>query len=80
VTSQGSSRIFISQLKMIMKLQELKQQIIDKIGILMTGEYTNQFTEDINKCNNGWDILNILNQYGYDTQGSLDILFSILIY
>ena len=63
-----------------MELQELKQQIIDRIGILMTGEYTNQFSEDINGCNDIWSILNILGQYGYDTQGGLDILFSILIH
>ena len=62
-----------------MQLEELKQQIIDRVGILMNGKYTNQFTGDINTCNNGWDILNTLNEYGYDTQGSLDILFSILI-
>ena len=63
-----------------MELQELKQQIIDRIGILMTGEYTNQFSEDINGCNDTWSILNILDQYGYDTQGGLDILFSILVH
>ena len=63
-----------------MELQELKQQIIDRIGILMTGEYTNQFSEDINGCNDIWSILNILGQYGYNTQGSLDILFSILVH
>lgn len=62
-----------------MQLEELKQQIIDGVGILMNGEYTNQFTEDINGCNDAWDVLNTLNEYGYDTQGSLDILFSILI-
>jgi hypothetical protein len=62
-----------------MQLEKVKEKIIDGIGILMTGEYTNQFTEDINKCNSGWDLLNTLNKYGYDTQGSLDILFSILI-
>jgi hypothetical protein len=62
-----------------MQLEELKQQIIDRVGILMTGKYTNTFTTDINECNNGWDLLNTLNEYGYDKQGSLDILFSILI-
>ena len=62
-----------------MQLQELKQQIIDRVGILMTGEYTDHFTVDINECDNGWELLRTLEQYGYDTQGSLDILFSILI-
>ena len=62
-----------------MQLQELKQQIIDRVGILMTGEYTDYFTVDINECDNGWELLRTLEQYGYDTQGGLHILFSILI-
>ena len=62
-----------------MQLEELKQQIIDRVGILMNGEYTNQFTDDVNGCYDVWDILNTLINYGYDKQGSLDILFSILI-
>ena len=62
-----------------MQLQELKDQIIDRVGILMNGEYTNQFTDDVNGCYDVWDILNTLINYGYDKQGSLDILFSILI-
>jgi hypothetical protein len=62
-----------------MQLQELKQQIIDRIGILMNGQYTNQFTDDINGCDDIWDILDTLINYGYDKQGSLDVLFSILI-
>jgi hypothetical protein len=62
-----------------MQLEELKQQIIDRVGILMNGEYTNQFTDDINGCYDVWDILNTLINYGYDKQGSLDIMFQILI-
>lgn len=60
-----------------MQLQELKEKIIDEIGMLY--ENKNHFTKDIDKCQNGWDLVNTLEWYGYDKQGSLDILFSILI-
>jgi hypothetical protein len=62
-----------------MQLEELKQQIIDRVGILMTGKYTDHFTIDINECNNGYELLYTLEEYGYNTRDGLDILFSILI-
>jgi hypothetical protein len=58
-----------------MQLEELKQQIIDELGEM----YTAHFVMDINECENGWEVLRTLEQYGYDTQGGLHILFSILI-
>jgi hypothetical protein len=58
-----------------MQLQELKNQIIKELGEM----YTEHFIVDINDCNSGWDLLRVLEQYGYDTQGGLHILFSILI-
>jgi len=58
-----------------MKLQEFKDQIINKLGEM----YNEHFIIDINECNNGYELLHTLEEYGYDTQGSLDILFSILI-
>jgi hypothetical protein len=58
-----------------MQLQQLKDQIINKLGDM----YDNHFVVDINDCDNGWEILRVLEQYGYDTQGGLHILFSILI-
>ena len=58
-----------------MTLQQLKDEIILKIGDM----YSEHFIVDINECDNGYEILYTLEQYGYDTQGSLDIMFSILI-
>lgn len=58
-----------------MQLQELKDQIIKQLGEM----YDKHFIVDINDCDNGWELLNTLEQYGYDTQGGLHILFSILI-
>jgi len=58
-----------------MQLQKLKDQIINKLGEM----YSEHFVVNINDCDNGWELLNTLEQYGYDTQGGLDILFSILI-
>ena len=62
-----------------MQLEELKQQVINRVGILMNGEYTDHFTIDINECNSGYELLYTLEEFGYDTQEGLDILFSILI-
>jgi hypothetical protein len=58
-----------------MQLQQLQQRIINELGEM----YSEHFVVDINDCDNGWEILRVLEQYGYDTQGGLDILFSILI-
>jgi hypothetical protein len=58
-----------------MHLQELKDQIILKLGEI----YDEHFVVDINDCDNGFEVLRTLEQYGYDTQGGLHILFSILI-
>jgi hypothetical protein len=58
-----------------MTLQELKQQIIVELGDM----YPITFDQDIDECNDVWSIIKILNEYGYDKQGSLHILFSILI-
>jgi len=61
-----------------MQLEELKEKIVDEIG-MEYDEKANDFTKDIYECKNGWDLVNTLEWYGYDKQGSLDILFSILI-
>lgn len=58
-----------------MQLQEFKNQIINKLGEM----YNEHFVVDINECNSGYELLYTLEEYGYDTRGSLDILFSILI-
>jgi len=58
-----------------MQLEELKQQIINELGEM----YNEHFIIDINECNNGYELLYTLEEYGYDTQGGLHILFSILI-
>ena len=60
-----------------MQLEKVKEKIVDEIGMLY--ENKNYFTKDIYECKNGWDLVNTLEWYGYDKQGSLDILFSILI-
>lgn len=58
-----------------MQLQELKDQIINKLGEM----YSEHFIVDINECDDGYELLHTLERYGYDTQGGLHILFSILI-
>jgi hypothetical protein len=58
-----------------MQLQELKDKVINELGEM----YDEHFIVDINDCNSGWELLRTLEQYGYDTQGGLSILFSILI-
>ena len=58
-----------------MQLQELQQRIINKLGEM----YNEHFVVDINDCDNGFEVLRTLEQYGYDTQGGLHIIFSILI-
>ena len=59
-----------------MTLGELKSKIITELGDMYNSVY---FDQDIDKCKNIWDILFILEEYGYDKQGSLDIVFSIVI-
>ena len=61
-----------------MQLLELQIRIVDKLGE-MYGEDRITFAKDIYKCKDVWDIINTLDKFGYDKQGSLDILFSILI-
>jgi hypothetical protein len=58
-----------------MQLQELKDKVINELGEM----YDEHFIVDINDCDSGWELLRTLEQYGYDTQGGLSILFSILI-
>jgi hypothetical protein len=58
-----------------MQLQELKNQVIEEVGEM----YGSEFFNDILGCSDVWKLIKTLNEYGYDTQGSLDILFSILI-
>ena len=73
--AQPHSYIHVNQLNIIMQLQDLKQQIIDQLGEM----YDEHFIVDINDCDSGFELLRTLEQYGYDTQGGLSILFSILI-
>jgi len=58
-----------------MKFQKLKDQIILKLDDM----YSIQFEQDIDECANMWDIIDTLVEYGYDKQGALDIIFSIVI-
>jgi hypothetical protein len=58
-----------------MQLQELKDKVINELDEM----YDEHFIVDINDCDSGWELLRTLEQYGYDTQGGLSILFSILI-
>ena len=58
-----------------MQLQELKDKVINELGEM----YDEHFIVDINDCDSGFELLRTLEQYGYDTQGGLHILFSILI-
>lgn len=60
-----------------MKLAELKEKIIDMLGEFY--DVGSEFRNDINECDNGFDILAVLNDYGYDMQGGLDIMFDALI-
>ena len=59
-----------------MTLQQLKDQIILKLGDMYNSI---QFEQDIDECRDGWEIMCTLEEYGYDKQGALDIIFSIVI-
>jgi putative lipase involved disintegration of autophagic bodies len=59
-----------------MTLQELKQQVINELSNTYD---TIDFDHDVYECKTIWDLINTLNNYGYDKQGSLSIIFSILI-
>lgn len=63
-----------------MQLQELKDQIIDQLSeVYDLRSDLEHFTAAINECKDGFELLRALSQYGYDMQGGLHILFSILI-
>jgi len=61
-----------------MKLLELQIRIVDELGETY-GSDKITFAKDIHECKDVWEILNTLEKYGYDKQGSLSILFPILI-
>ena len=61
-----------------MQLIELQIRIVDKLGETY-GSDKIIFAKDIHMCKDVWEILKVLDHYGYDKQGGLDILFSILI-
>lgn len=63
-----------------MKIKKLKKELIDfNIAINPNPNYINDFSNDIDECQNVWDILNVLEDYGWDEQGGIELLFSILI-
>jgi hypothetical protein len=59
-----------------MTLQELKQQVVNELSDMYD---TIDFNHDVYECKTIWDLINTLNKYGYDTQGSLSIIFSMVI-
>jgi len=59
-----------------MTFQELKQQVINELSDMYD---TIDFDYDIHECKTVWDLISTLNEYGYDNQGSLSIIFSIII-
>ena len=61
-----------------MKLLELQIRIVGQLGSIY-GSDEIIFAQDIHECKDIWEILNTLEKYGYNKQGSLHILFSILI-
>lgn len=61
-----------------MQLLELQIRIVDQLGETY-GSDKIMFAKDIHKCKDVWELIHTLDNYGYDKQGSLDILFSILI-
>jgi hypothetical protein len=61
-----------------MQLLELQIRIVDKLGESYDSDKIT-FAKNIHKCKDTWDILKVLDDYGYDKQGALDILFSILV-
>lgn len=61
-----------------MTLLELQIRIVDELKE-MFGSDKITFAKDIHKCKDVWDIVKILDNYGYDKQGALNIIFSIII-
>ena len=67
-----------------MTIKEIQDGIINQIGHLYDGsdsEYNDAplFAYDIRKCNTLIDLVYILGQYGYDRQGALGVLDSVII-
>ena len=63
-----------------MKLQKLKDKIVSNLSELYEKEDLIRFEIEIKNCKDGFELLNVLNQYGFRSlQGGLNILFNILI-
>jgi hypothetical protein len=61
-----------------MKLAELKKQLINTLGEFYI-EDQGLFEQDVNECENVFDVLEVLDDYAYDPQSGLNIIFNILI-
>jgi len=61
-----------------MQLLELQIRIVDELGEIFEKDKIT-FAKDIHNCKNVREILNTLDKFGFDNQGSLNIVFSILI-
>ena len=60
-----------------MTIKEIQDGVINKIGHMYTE--IPSFTSDIRKCNDLFDLIYILIDYGYDRQGALGILNNVII-
>ena len=67
-----------------MTIKEIQDGVINQIGYLYDGsdiEYNDAplFASDISKCNTLVDLVYMLGQYGYNSQGALGVLNNVII-
>ena len=68
-----------------MNIKEIQDGIVNQIGFLYVDDPENEqkeeqfFTHDIYKCNDLFDLIDILVSYGYDKQGALGILNTVIL-
>ena len=67
-----------------MTIKEIQDGIVNQIGYLYDGsdsEYNDAplFASDISKCNTLVDLVYMLGQYGYDRQGALGVLNTVIV-
>ena len=60
-----------------MTIKEIQDGVINDLKELYVEEQF--FTHDIYKCNNLFDLIDALSHYGYDRQGALSVLNSVII-
>ena len=60
-----------------MKIKEIQDGIVNNLGYLYSSTPT--FASDIRKCTSLLELVVMLGQYGYDKQGAIGVLDSVIV-